>query len=161
MRTLWNDCELSTGFVQSRRSVRQYDLLLRCSSARLVLGFLVFAFTFLYSEDAPLGSKVRNHARVQGRSAVWNLSFQEEVLAITCCSEKICHILFCLTAFCIIRVFLHTCILSFPHFPFGLFALFFFLFVFLPVFPAFPLLLPLVCRSEIRQYSLQKLHRVK
>ena len=106
--------------------MRQYDLLLRCSSTRLVLGFLVSAFTFLYSEDAPLGSKVRNHARVQGRSAVWNLSFQEEVLALPCCSEKICHILSCLTAFCIIRAFpphLHPLFSSFPIWPICPFSL--------------------------------------
>ncbi len=29
-RSLWDNCEPSTGFVQFRRSVRQYDLLLRC-----------------------------------------------------------------------------------------------------------------------------------
>ena len=120
MRTLWNDCEPSKGFVRSGRSVRQYDLLLRCSSARLVWGFRVSAFAFFYSGGALLDSRVRNHASVQGRSAVWNLSFQEEVLALPCCSEKICHILFYLTAFCIIRAFpphLHPLFSSFPIWP--------------------------------------------
>ena len=77
---------------------------------------------------------------------------------LPCLFAKTYSILSYLTAFCIIRGFLHTCILSFPHF---LFALFLFLFLFIPSLPAFPLLRPLVCRPEIWEYLVQKLHRVK
>jgi len=78
MRTLWNDCEPSKGFVRSGRSVRQYDLLLRCSSARLVWGFRVSAFAFFYSGGALLDSRVRNHARVQDRSSFGNSPFKSK-----------------------------------------------------------------------------------
>ena len=101
----------------------------------------------LYSSGAQCGSRTCFcGARLRAWSCT-SLSF-----------EKNSCILSYLTAFCIIRGFLHTCILSFPHF---LFALFLFLFLFIPSLPAFPLLRPLVCRPEIWEYLVQKLHRVK
>ena len=77
-RGFWNNCEPSTGFVQFRRSVRQCDLLLRCSSARLVWVFLVFAFAFFYSGGALLDSRVRNHTSVQDRSSFGNSPFKSK-----------------------------------------------------------------------------------
>ena len=46
MPTLWDNCEPSTGFVQYGRSVRQYDLLLRCSFTRPEEGTEQNAFSF-------------------------------------------------------------------------------------------------------------------
>ena len=43
-------------------------------------GVFGFSFAFFYSGGAPLGLRVRNHASVQDFSAVWNLSFQKQVL---------------------------------------------------------------------------------
>lgn len=104
--------------------MRQYDLLLRCSSARLVWGFRVSAFAFFYSGGALLNSRVRNHARVQDRSSFGNSPFKSKFCCLgfgtSLLLRKNSCMLSCLTAFCIIRAFpphLHPLFSSFPIWP--------------------------------------------
>lgn len=135
--------------------MRQYDLLLRCSSARLVWGFRVSAFAFFYSGGALLDSRVRNHARVQDRSSFGNSPFKSKFCCLgfgtSLLLRKNSCMLSCLTAFCIIRGCPSVCMcVSCCRF-----ALFIRLLAFLHSSD------PLQTYPEIREYLVQKLHRVK